>query len=96
MNYHNSCRYGTISKPLCFHMIRCTLAEVMVEMDRILRPHGTVIIRDTPAVLKQVSKIAAAVQWKFQIFDSEPGSAGGENILVATKQFLKAEVEETQ
>ena len=91
-----SCRFGKISNPPCFQMIRCTLAEVMVEMDRILRPHGTVIIRDTPAMLKQVSRIATAIQWKFQIFDCEPGSAGGENILVATKQFLKAEVEETQ
>jgi hypothetical protein len=72
-------------------MFRCSLAEVMIEMDRILRPQGTVIIRDTPSMLARVSKIAKAIQWKYQIFDSEPGNSGKVRIFVATKQFWKAE-----
>lgn len=77
-------------------MFRCSLAEVMVEMDRILRPHGTVIIRDTPTMVARVAKVAKAIQWKFEIFDSEPGTAGRERIFIATKQFWKAEVAESQ
>ncbi|KAG0621941.1 hypothetical protein M758_3G060100 [Ceratodon purpureus] len=75
---------------------RCSLAEVMIEMDRILRPEGTVIIRDTPTMLARVSKVAKAIQWKYDIFDSEPGTAGRERVFVATKQFWRAEVVEAQ
>ena len=79
-----------------FQMSRCSLAEVMIEMDRILRPQGTVIIRDTPTMLARVSKIAKAIQWKYEIFDSEPGNAGKVRIFVATKKFWKAEAAESQ
>jgi len=54
-------------------MFRCSLAEVMVEMDRILRPHGTVIIQDTPTVLARVSKVAQALRQEFEVFNNEPG-----------------------
>lgn len=70
---------------------RCSLAEVMVEMDRILRPEGTIIIRDTPTMLSRVSKIAKAIQWKFEIFDPEPGTSGKERIFVGTKVFWRAD-----
>jgi hypothetical protein len=42
-------------------------------------------------MLARVSKIAKAIQWKYQIFDSEPGNSGKVRIFVATKQFWKAE-----
>lgn len=64
----------------------------MVEMDRILRPEGTVVIRDTPGMLARVAKVAKAVQWKFEIFDTEPGASGKERMFIATKQFWKSEV----
>lgn len=79
-----------------FETFRCSLAEVMVEMDRILRPEGTIIIRDTPTMLSRVSKIAKAIQWKFEIFDPEPGTSGKERIFVGTKVFWRAEVVESQ
>jgi methylase of polypeptide subunit release factors len=68
----------------------------MIEMDRILRPEGTVIIRDTPTMLARVSKVAKSIQWKFEIFDSEPGTAGRDRIFVATKQFWRAELVQAQ
>ncbi|KAF3501660.1 hypothetical protein F2Q69_00039393 [Brassica cretica] len=36
---------------------RCSLVDLMVEMDRILRPEGKVLIRDTPEVLDKVARI---------------------------------------
>lgn len=68
---------------------RCNLVDLMVEMDRILRPEGTVIIRDSPDVIDKVARIAHSVRWTTTIHDKEPESHGIEKILVATKTFWK-------
>ncbi|PHU29194.1 putative methyltransferase PMT13 [Capsicum chinense] len=69
--------------------IRCSLVDLMVEIDRILRPEGTVIIRDSPEVIDKVERIAPAVRWTASIQEKEPESHGREKILVATKNFWK-------
>lgn len=69
--------------------IRCSLVDLMVEIDRILRPEGTVIIRDSPEVIDKVERIAPAVRWTASIHEKEPESHGREKILVATKNFWK-------
>lgn len=69
-------------------IIRCSLVDLMVEMDRILRPEGTAVIRDAPEVIEKVWHIARAVRWTAKVHESEPGSRG-EKILVATKTFWK-------
>ncbi|XWS35746.1 hypothetical protein CRYUN_Cryun20dG0022600 [Craigia yunnanensis] len=66
---------------------RCNLVDLMVEIDRMLRPQGTVVIRDSPEVIDKVARIAHAVRWTATINDNEPESHGRENILVATKTF---------
>lgn len=63
--------------------------DLIVEMDRILRPEGTAIIRDTPEVIDKVVHIAHAVRWTAIIHEKEPESHGREIILVATKSFWK-------
>ncbi|CAN6480738.1 unnamed protein product [Victoria cruziana] len=68
---------------------RCNLVDVMVEMDRILRPQGTVILRDSPDVIKMVARISGAIRWTSSIYKTESGSTGNEKILVATKTFWK-------
>ncbi|XP_011035117.1 PREDICTED: probable methyltransferase PMT13 [Populus euphratica] len=68
---------------------RCNLVDLMVEMDRILRPEGTVIIRDSPEVVDKVARVALAVRWLVTIHEKEPESSGREKILVATKSFWK-------
>lgn len=59
--------------------------DLMVEIDRMLRPEGTVVIRDSPEVIEKVARIAHAVRWSATINSKEPESHGRENILVATK-----------
>lgn len=59
----------------------------MVEIDRMLRPEGTVVVRDTPEVIDKVSRVAHAVRWRHTIYDKEPESHGRDKILVATKTF---------
>ncbi|XAR54088.1 hypothetical protein NMG60_11029093 [Bertholletia excelsa] len=66
---------------------RCNLVDLMLEIDRMLRPEGTVVIRDSPEVLHKVSLIAPAVRWTATIHEKEPESHGREKILVATKSF---------
>ncbi|XP_050237427.1 probable pectin methyltransferase QUA3 [Mercurialis annua] len=68
---------------------RCNLVDLMVEMDRILRPEGTVVIRDSPEVIDKVAHIAHAVRWTATIHEKEPESHGREQILVATKSSWK-------
>jgi hypothetical protein len=40
------------------------MEDIMLEMDRILRPEGTVILRDDIDVLLQVQKLATGMRWK--------------------------------
>ncbi|KAI4377994.1 hypothetical protein MLD38_015540 [Melastoma candidum] len=68
---------------------RCHLLDVMVEMDRILRPEGTVVIRDSPEVIKVVFNVARAVRWTATVHEQEPESHANEQILVATKPLYK-------
>ncbi|KAG9451672.1 hypothetical protein H6P81_004576 [Aristolochia fimbriata] len=66
---------------------RCHLVDLMVEIDRILRPEGTVLVRDIPEVVDKVARVARGVRWKAVVHDPEPESNGREKILVATKTF---------
>ncbi|CAL1379370.1 unnamed protein product [Linum trigynum] len=66
---------------------RCSLVDLMVEMDRILRPEGTVVIRDSPEAIERVARIANAVRWTATIHEKEQESHGPQKILVATKNF---------
>ncbi|RWR89372.1 quasimodo 3 [Cinnamomum micranthum f. kanehirae] len=68
---------------------RCHLLDLMIEMDRILRPDGTVLVRDSSEVIDKVAGIARAIKWKVTLHDPEPQSTGREKILVASKQFWK-------
>lgn len=54
-----------------------------------LRPEGTLVVRDTPDVINKVARVAKAVRWKPTIHEQEPESHGRENILVATKTLWK-------
>ncbi|CAL5331544.1 unnamed protein product [Camellia sinensis] len=68
---------------------RCNLVDLMVEIDRMLRPEGTVVIRDSPEVIDKVGRIAHAIRWTSTVHKKEPNSHGREKILVATKNFWK-------
>ena len=56
-------------------------------MDRLLRPEGTVIFRDTVEVLVKVQGIADRMRWKSRILDHESGPFNPEKILVSEKTY---------
>lgn len=54
-----------------------------------LRPEGTVVIRDSPEVIEKVDRVARAVRWTSTIHEKEPESNSREKILVARKNLWK-------
>ncbi|KAL0379576.1 UNVERIFIED_CONTAM: putative methyltransferase PMT13 [Sesamum angustifolium] len=68
---------------------RCNIVDLMVEIDRMLRPEGTVVIRDSPEVIDKIDRISRAIRWRTSVHDKEPESHGREKILVARKNFWK-------
>ncbi|KAI6706899.1 hypothetical protein NL676_009861 [Syzygium grande] len=66
---------------------RCDITYILLEMDRILRPEGTVIFRDTVEVLVKIKSITDGMRWKSQIMDHESGPFNPEKILVAVKTY---------
>ncbi|OAY75443.1 putative methyltransferase PMT17 [Ananas comosus] len=58
-----------------------------IYQDRILRPEGAVIIRDTAEVLVKVRSIIEGMRWRSQTVDHESGPFHPEKILVAVKSY---------
>ncbi|CAN6466094.1 unnamed protein product [Victoria cruziana] len=66
---------------------RCDITNILLEMDRILRPEGAVIFRDSVEVLVKVREITDAMRWKSEIVDHESGPFNPEKILYAVKTY---------
>ncbi|MBA0640113.1 hypothetical protein Goklo_023083 [Gossypium klotzschianum] len=69
---------------------RCDMEDILLEMDRVLRPEGSVIIRDDVDVLLKIKKIIDVMQWEGRIADHEKGPHEREKILFAVKQYWTA------
>lgn len=69
---------------------RCNVDDILLEMDRILRPEGAVIFRDEVDVLIKVKKIVAGMGWDTKMVDHEDGPLVPEKILVVVKQYWVA------
>ncbi|KAE8693815.1 putative methyltransferase PMT2 [Hibiscus syriacus] len=69
---------------------KCEMEDIILEMDRILRPEGSVIIRDDVDVLVKLKNIMDGVQWDGRILDHEKGPHERNKILFAVKQYWVA------
>ncbi|KAM1127570.1 hypothetical protein ACFX2I_037520 [Malus domestica] len=98
--YHDWCE-GFSTYPRSYDLIHasgvftlykndCKLEDILLEMDRILRPEGTVIFRDEVDVLNKVRKIVGGMRWDTKIMDHEDGPLVPEKILVVVKQYWVA------
>ena len=63
------------------------MEDILLEMDRILRPEGAVIFRDEVDVLVKVKKMIGGMRWDAKMVDHEDGPLVAEKILVAVKQY---------
>ncbi|XP_015895102.1 probable methyltransferase PMT2 [Ziziphus jujuba] len=66
---------------------KCNMEDILLEMDRILRPEGAVIFRDEVDVLIKVKKTVGGMRWDTKMVDHEDGPLVPEKILVAVKQY---------
>lgn len=66
------------------------MEDILLEMDRILRPEGTVILRDDAEVLNKVRRIVSGMRWKAKMIDHEDGPLVPEKILVSVKEYWVA------
>jgi len=66
------------------------MEDILLEMDRILRPEGCVIFRDDIDVLVKVKNNIDGMQWNCLIYDHEEGALNKEKIMVAVKQYWTA------
>lgn len=95
--YHDWCE-GFSTYPRTYDLIhasglfslyqdKCNLEDILLEMDRILRPEGSVIIRDEVDVLNKVKKIVGGMRWEAKMMDHEDGPLVPEKILVIMKEY---------
>ncbi|KAM7255944.1 hypothetical protein ACFE04_011685 [Oxalis oulophora] len=95
--YHDWCE-GFSTYPRTYDLIhasevfslyeyKCNLEDILLEMDRILRPEGVVIFRDAVDVLNKVKLITKGMRWDTKMMDHEDGPFVPKKILVATKQY---------
>lgn len=95
--YHDWCE-GFSTYPRTYDLIHasgvfslyqdmCKLEDILLEMDRILRPEGAVILRDEVDVLNKVKKITDGMRWVTKMMDHEDGPLVPEKILIGVKQY---------
>ncbi|KAL8475352.1 hypothetical protein ACS0TY_028144 [Phlomoides rotata] len=69
----------------------CSTEDLLIEMDRMLRPEGFVIIRDKPSIINQVHKFLVSLKWDKWSTDIEPRtdalSTSDERVLIARKRL---------
>ncbi|KAF6989663.1 hypothetical protein CFC21_006972 [Triticum aestivum] len=66
---------------------KCDLEDILLEMDRILRPEGAVILRDNVEVLNKVRSTVTGMRWKSKLLDHEDGPLVPEKLLIAVKTY---------
>lgn len=66
------------------------MEDILLEMDRILRPEGSVIIRDDVDMLVKIKSLIDGMQWDGRITDHEDGPHQRQKILFAVKQYWTA------
>lgn len=73
----------------------CSTEDLLLEMDRILRPMGLVIIRDRSATVDRISKYLDAIRWSqwHLVVEAEKDdlSDADEKILFARKEIWQPE-----
>ncbi|KAK9669243.1 hypothetical protein RND81_13G118700 [Saponaria officinalis] len=78
--------YGVFS----LYKNKCNAEDILLEMDRILRPEGAVIFRDQVDVLMRVKRLAGGMRWKTRMVDHEDGPLLREKVLFVVKQYWVA------
>ncbi|KAH7301055.1 hypothetical protein KP509_23G010200 [Ceratopteris richardii] len=66
---------------------RCEMKFVLLEMDRLLRPKGHVILRDSPNFVEMAKRLGQAMRWSCKIHVTEDPVDIKEQLLICQKNF---------
>ncbi|KAB1199262.1 putative pectin methyltransferase QUA2 [Morella rubra] len=66
---------------------RCTMLDLFTEIDRLLRPEGWVIIRDTSPLIESSRALTSRLKWDARVVEIESNS--DERLLICQKPFFK-------
>ncbi|XP_030956644.1 probable methyltransferase PMT5 [Quercus lobata] len=66
---------------------RCSLMDLFLEMDRMLRPEGWVVLSDKVGAIEMGRTLAAQIRWEARVIDLQNGS--DQRLLVCQKPFVK-------
>ncbi|XP_048318394.2 probable methyltransferase PMT5 [Ziziphus jujuba] len=66
---------------------RCSMRDLFLEMDRILRPEGWVILSDKVGAIEMARIHATQVRWEARVIDLQNGS--DQRLLVCQKPFVR-------
>lgn len=65
----------------------CTMFDIFLEMDRVLRPEGWVILRDAAHLIQTARVLATQLRWEARVVEIESNS--DERLLICQKPFIK-------
>ncbi|KAG2683572.1 hypothetical protein I3760_10G036900 [Carya illinoinensis] len=65
----------------------CLLEDIMLEMDRIIRPQGFIIIRDEEAMISRIRDVAPKFLWEVKSHPAENKEKKMETVLICRKIF---------
>lgn len=63
------------------------MEDILLEVDRTLRPEGSVIVRDDLDMLIMIKKITDWMEWDCQIIDHEDGPLEREKLMFVVKKY---------
>lgn len=66
---------------------KCDMADLLLEMDRILRPEGWVVLRDNIQVIEKARTLVTQIRWDARVI--ELPSDSNQRLLICQKPFLK-------
>ncbi|AQK40778.1 putative methyltransferase PMT9 [Zea mays] len=76
----------------------CSLEDLLIEMDRILRTYGYAIIRDKVDVVTYIKKLLPALRWDDWTFEMRPKkdalTTGDERVLIVRKKLWNHSVQD--
>ncbi|XP_057494055.1 probable methyltransferase PMT5 [Actinidia eriantha] len=65
----------------------CSVMNLFLEMDRILRPEGWVIVSDELGLIEKARSLATQIWWEARVIDLQNG--GDQRLLVCQKPYLR-------
>ncbi|KAM7514562.1 hypothetical protein LguiA_004145 [Lonicera macranthoides] len=66
---------------------RCSILDIFSEIDRLLRPEGWVILRDTATLIESARALATRLKWDARVVEIE--SNGDDRLLICQKPLFK-------